>query len=59
MKENYFPLYREDLLAMIPREYSVTYHEHYVLPYIRRMVKKELGVELKDPTHLKLILEKT
>ena len=33
------------------------YHEHYVLPYIKRMVQKELGIELKDPTHLKMILE--
>lgn len=59
VKENYLPLFREDLLAMIPREYRVIYHEHYVLPYIRRKVRTDLGIELKDPTHLKLILETT
>lgn len=59
VKENYLPLYREDLLAMVPENYHVVYHEHYVLPYIKRMVRDELGIELKDPTHLKIILERT
>lgn len=58
VKENYLPLYREDLLAMIPMGYDVIYHEHFVLPYIKRTVKQEVGIEMKDPTHLKLILEK-
>ena len=58
VKENYFPLYREDLLAMIPPEYNIVYHEHYTLPYIYRSVKADVGIEIKDPTHLKLILER-
>lgn len=57
VKENYFPLFREDLMAKIPPKYRVMYHEHYVLPFIRRTVKDDFGIELKDPTHLKLILE--
>jgi len=58
VKENYMPLFREDLMAMIPPKYRVVYHEHYVLSYIRRTVRTDLGIELKDPTHLKIILEK-
>lgn len=57
VKENYFPFYREDLLAMIPAQYDVMYHEHYTLPYIRRTVLDELKINVTDPTHLKLILE--
>lgn len=57
-RENYIPLYREDLLAMIPDEYSVIYEEHYPLPYVRRYVREDFGIQLKDPTHLKLILER-
>ena len=57
--ENYMPLFRENLMAKIPLEYSVIFHEHYVLPYIRRQIKKDIGIDLKDPTHLKLILEKS
>lgn len=58
VKENYMPLFREDLLSMIPPQYRVIYHEHYVLPYIRRTVRTDFDIELKDPTHLKLILER-
>lgn len=59
VRENYLPVYREDLLAMIPRGYEAVYHEHYVLPYLRRIVFEDFGITLKDPTHLKLILRKT
>lgn len=58
VKENYLPLYWEDLMGMLPRDYDVLYHEHGVLPYIKRGVRDDFGIELKDATHLKLILEK-
>lgn len=58
VKENYLPLYREDFLSMVPLNYNVIYHEHYVLPYIKSMVKTDLNIDLKDPTHLKIILSK-
>lgn len=58
VKENYFPICREDLLAMVPANYDVMYHEHFTLPYVKRTVRDELGIELKDPTHLKIILER-
>lgn len=58
VKENYFPLYREDLLAMIPFNFDITYSEHYVLPYVRKNVLADFRIDLKDPVHLKLILEK-
>lgn len=58
VRENYIPIAREDLLAKIPMEYDVVFHEHYVLPYILQNVRDEIGIELKDPTHLKLILRR-
>jgi hypothetical protein len=58
VKENYLPLYWEDLMASIPEGYDVLYQEHYPLPFIKRQVRKDLGIELKDATHLKLILER-
>ena len=57
VKENYIPLYHEDLLSMPPDNYNIMYHEHYVLPHLKRLVKKDFGIELKDATHLKIILE--
>ena len=57
MKENYIPLYWEDLLAMLPKDYAILYQEHYPLPFLKRQLRSDFGIELKDPTHLKLILE--
>lgn len=58
VRENYMPLNREALLAKIPENYDVIFHEHYVLPYIFQSVKDDVGIDIKDPTHMKLILRK-
>lgn len=58
VRENYLPIHRESLLAKIPENYDVVFHEHYVLPYIYQTVKDDTGIELKDPTHIKLILKR-
>jgi hypothetical protein len=58
VKENYFPFYREDLLAMLPMEYEIIYHDHFVLPYLREEIKKTFRIDLRDSTHLKMILQK-
>lgn len=57
VKENYLPLYREDLFALIPEEFDILYHEHYILPFIKNDVLSEFKIELKDNTHLKMILQ--
>jgi hypothetical protein len=57
VKENYFPLTREELLRSIPDKYSITFHEHFILPFIRKKVKEDFDIEIKDNTHIKLILE--
>jgi hypothetical protein len=56
VRENYMPVAREDLLAKIPLSYDVLFHEHFVLPHVWQTVKEDTGIEIKDPTHLKLIL---
>lgn len=58
VRENYLPITREDLLAKIPDDYDVLFHEHFILPYILQTVKDDVGIELKDPTHMKLILKR-
>jgi hypothetical protein len=58
VRENYLPLHLEDLMAMIPDEYEITFMEHYVLPYTFRQIREDLGISLRDNTHLKMILEK-
>ena len=39
--------------------YAPIYFEHYTLPFIRDRVKRDFGIELTDPTHVKMILERT
>lgn len=56
-KENYLPINVEDFLKTIPSHYFPVLMEHYTLPFIRRCVKKDFGIDLSDKTHLKLILE--
>lgn len=58
-QENYLPLSKEDLLALIPKKYFPIFVEHYTLPYIRQSVMRDFGVQLQEPTHLKLILKNT
>lgn len=58
VRENYMPVTRESVLAKIPVDYDIVFHEHYVLPYLLQTVRDDLGIEIKDPTHLKLILRK-
>lgn len=58
LKENYLPINRESLLSKIPDSYDITFHEHFVLPHLYQTVKSEIGIEIKDPTHLKLILKR-
>lgn len=57
-KENYFPLTREELLSLIPDKYDIEFHEHFVLPFIRKTVRSDFNIDIKDNTHLKLILSR-
>lgn len=58
VNENYLPLNFEDLLQLIPNEYNPVYVDHFTLPFIRQKANEELGVDITDRTHIKLILEK-
>ena len=56
--ENYLGLWTEDLIELIPEKYEIIYKEHYVLPFIKEDVMKNFNYELRDNTHIKLILKK-
>lgn len=59
VKENYMPILREEVLRKIPDQYRIEFHEHFILPYLKNKVKRDFGIELKDNTHLKLILKRS
>ena len=59
LNENYFPLYVESLMQMIPEHYQPIYIDHFTLPWTKKCIREDFGFDIHDPTHLKLILEKT
>ena len=59
LKENYFPVQLDELLALVPPRYKATYMDHYTLPHVRTRVREEFGIEVRDATHLKLVLERS
>lgn len=56
VRENYFPYTIEQFLYRIPNHYEVVYFEHYTLPFLKEQVFKDFGVQLRDPTHGKILL---
>ena len=56
--ECYIPISIEQLKALIPDTYEIVYEEEYVLPFLKEQVKKDFGYEIKDNTHIKLLLKK-
>lgn len=58
LRENYLPLPLESLLALFPDDYFPTFISHYSLPYIRRKVRQDFGLDFQEPTHLKLVMER-
>lgn len=58
VRENYVPLTIEQLLKMIPEEYEITYMDHFTLAYTAWQIKKDFNIDLKTPTHIKIILKR-
>ena len=58
VRENYVPITLEQLLAIVPSNYEITYLNHFTLPYIAWQLKNDFGIELTTPTHIKLILRR-
>ena len=56
--ENYFPITKEELIALIPDTYEIIYNEDYVLEWTKDRVYQDFKYEIEDNTHTKLILKK-
>lgn len=57
VRENYFPITIEDLFSKIPKDYEIVYFNHFILPFTREVVRKDFDIELKENTHIKLLLK--
>lgn len=58
VRENYFPVTIEQVLAMIPANYRINWQQHTPLPYIAWQVKRDFGIDLTEATHGKLVIER-
>jgi ribosomal protein L11 methylase PrmA len=58
VRENYLPITVEDLIELIPNDYEIVYFNHYVLPFTRDKIMEDFGIELKDNTHIKILLKR-
>lgn len=58
VNENYLPISLEELIQLIPDNWEPIDYKHYVLPFTRRQIRQDFNIELQDPTHLQLILER-
>jgi len=58
VRENYLPMSHDAILRIFEGTgYKVKYDEQFTLGFTHDVVLKDIGVEIKDVTHLKLILE--
>lgn len=56
--ENYLPICMDTLLELIPDTYRIPYMEQSQLPYLRWKAKETFGIDMKFPSHIKLLLER-
>lgn len=59
LNENYLPVTIETFKNnKIPSNWQIIYEDHYTYDYIKQQIKNDFGVEIKEPTHLKMILKR-
>lgn len=59
VRENYFPIYFEDLLNKIIENgnYEIVYARQYILPFVKEKVKEDFDIDLVDNTHCQILLK--
>lgn len=58
IKENYLPITVLGIYSRVLENYEICYSDHYVFPYLKWWLKKNLDIDLNVPTHLKLVLKR-
>lgn len=57
VRENYLPITKEEFFNIIPSSYEIVYYHHYTLPFTKDKIQEDFGIELKDNTHIKILLK--
>jgi hypothetical protein len=56
LNENYLPLTVEKILEEFSHK-EIVYQNHYLLPFLKDRVKTDFNIDLKEATHLQLIVK--
>ena len=57
-RENYFPITTQQFVKHIPKNFCIDYYTEYLLPYAKRTIYEDFLINIKDTTHLKIIIRK-
>lgn len=57
VKENYLPVSVETIKSKIPASWNIIYEDYYIFPPVADKIRRDYGIELKHPTHMKMIIE--
>ena len=55
VEEDYLPLSVEQIASNIDDYYELVYFDHYILPFLAHVVKRDFDITIKDYTHVKFI----
>ncbi len=58
LKEQYLPLTKEQLIALLADKYECIYLKDYILPYHAQKVHDDFGITLHSNTHLQAIFKR-
>lgn len=57
VRENYLPISLNQLKSKIPPQWNIIYQKHYTYDYIKNLIKQDFNIELKEKTHLQMIIQ--
>lgn len=58
INENYLPVSYEDIAIKVPKNWEIFYQDLYQLPYFTHIWKRDIGITLPYPTHVKMIMKR-
>lgn len=57
VRENYLPISYDIILDLLSDTYEIEYIDKFTLPFLHDKVLEDFGVDIKDTTHIKIILK--
>ena len=59
VKENYVPISLQTLRSKIPGNYKIIFQDNYIYSYFRTIIEQDFGINIKQTTHTKMIIQRS